>query len=79
MTPEIQISAARAMQVISRDGRLIEGGRAVLFVLEQVGWHPRLMRLAAKRPVVWIVDAVYRVIADHRQFFSKLFFKSPRR
>lgn len=78
MTPDIHLDAERAMQVITRDGRQIKGGRAVLFVLEQAGWHPRLIRLAAKRPFVWIVDGVYRIVADHRQFFSRLFFKGTR-
>ncbi len=64
------------MQVVTQDGRRYSGSRAVLFVLEQVGWFPVLMRLAARRPVVWVVDGGYRVVANHRHAFSRFFFRS---
>lgn len=64
------------MQVITRDGRRFSGGGAVLFVLETVGWHPVVMRLARRRPVIWIVNGGYRVVADHRNAFSRIFFRS---
>ncbi len=75
LTPVLRQEAERAMQVVTRDGRRISGGRAVLFFLEEVGWHRTLMRLAARPPLVWIVDAGYRVVAKHRDVFSRFFFQ----
>jgi len=72
MTPRLREQAARAMQVITRDGRQISGGRSVLFVLETVGWHSTLMRVAAKPPLVWPVELGYRIVATNRRFFSRL-------
>jgi predicted DCC family thiol-disulfide oxidoreductase YuxK len=75
MTPALRSAAERGMQVVTQDGRIYANGRAVLFVLEMVGWHPRLMRLAARRPLVWLVDGGYRLVADHRNLFSRVFFR----
>lgn len=75
MTPELRREADRSMIVIAGDGRHFIGGRGVLYVLELVGWHPRLARLAAKPPFVWLVDAGYRLVASHRQFFSRFLFR----
>jgi len=72
MTPQLREQAARAMQVITRDGRQISGGRSVLFVLETLGWYPVLMRVASKPPLVWLVEIGYRVVAANRRFFSRL-------
>lgn len=75
MTPALRSEAERAIQVVARDGRRFSGGRAVLFVLSEVGWHPTLMRLAATPPLVWIVACGYRVAANHRQLVSRFFFR----
>jgi predicted DCC family thiol-disulfide oxidoreductase YuxK len=77
MTPALRRAAERGMQVITQEGRIYGNARAVLFVLETVGWHPRLMRLASRRPLVWIVDGIYRLVADHRNLFSRVFFRTP--
>lgn len=65
------------MQVVTQDGRNYGNARAVLFVLETVGWHPKLVRLVSRRPLVWTVDGVYRLVADHRNLFSRVFFRKP--
>jgi len=75
MTPALRRDAERAMQVVTQDGRRYSGGRAVLFVLERVGWRPALMRLAARRPFVWAIDGGYRVVAGNRNAFSRVFFR----
>jgi hypothetical protein len=75
MTPALRRDAERAMQVLARDGRRLSGGRAVLFVLEEVGWRPLLIRIASMRPFVWLVEGGYRVVAGHRQVFSRIFFR----
>lgn len=48
----------------------------MLFVLQKVGWHSSIMRLAARRPFVWAIDAGYRFVANNRQFFSRFFFRN---
>jgi len=74
MTPELEQEAMRSMIVVTDDGREIIGGRAVMFVLEQCGWFTPVTRLLGRRPFVWAVNAGYRIVANNRQFFSRVFF-----
>lgn len=71
MTPALRDACRSAVHVRTVDGRWLRGGRASLYVLERIGW-PRLARLAARPPFVWVVDAAYKVIAGNRAFFSRL-------
>ena len=75
MTPALRRQAERAVQVITPQGQQLSGGRAVLFVLRQVGWHPWLVRVASARPVVWVVELGYWIVARNRQFFSRFLFR----
>ena len=75
MTPALYARAERAVQVLAADGRRFEAGRAVLFVLDQIGWHPRLVRLAQRRPLVWLVEIGYRLVARNRGFFGRSLFR----
>ncbi len=70
MTPLLMVQAQRALQLITRDGHQLSGGRAVLFALRETGWHPRLIRLLEHRPFVWAVDAGYRIVAANRPRFD---------
>lgn len=72
MTPALYTEAKTAMQVITREGKQISGGRSVLFVLRAVGWHPLLTRIASTLPFVWAVDAGYKVVARNRTLVSRL-------
>jgi predicted DCC family thiol-disulfide oxidoreductase YuxK len=72
MTAELRAACSRAVHVRTIDGRWLRGARACLFVLERIGW-PHLARLARVPPLVWIVEAGYRLVAGHRAFFSRLF------
>jgi predicted DCC family thiol-disulfide oxidoreductase YuxK len=74
MTPPLQQACSRAVQVITPDGLRLSGGRAVLFALGEVGIAPALMRLAGRRPVIWLVDAVYAIVARNRTRVSRLIF-----
>jgi predicted DCC family thiol-disulfide oxidoreductase YuxK len=56
MTPALRRQAERAVQVITPEGQQLSAGRAVLFVLQQVGWRPTLVRLASRRPFLWAVE-----------------------
>ena len=76
MTDELRRISRHSMIVVTNGGRQLVGGRAVLFVLQTVGWHPSVMRFAARRPLVWVIDAGYRLVANNRQFFSRFFFRN---
>lgn len=63
------------MQAITPEGQQLSAGRAVLFVLLQVGWRPALVRLASCRPFVWGVELGYWVVARERSLFSRFLFR----
>jgi len=71
MTPALREACRRAVHVRTADGRWLRGGRASLFILERIGW-PRLARVAALPPLVWLVEAAYALVARNRAFFSRL-------
>lgn len=72
MTPLLRVQARKAVQIVTADGRHLSGGRAVLFALREVGWHPVPIRLLQHRPFVWVVDLGYRIVAANRPHFSWL-------
>ena len=76
MTPTLRAQARRAIQVITADGQQLSAGRAILFVLEQIEWHPNAVRLAAQRPFIWLVELGYRIVANNRPFFGRFLFRS---
>jgi hypothetical protein len=76
MTPALREQARKAVQVITADGRQLSAGRAMLFVLEEIEWHPRAVRLAVRRPFVWAVELGYWVVARNRSFFGRFLFRS---
>jgi predicted DCC family thiol-disulfide oxidoreductase YuxK len=55
-----------AVRVETAGGRRLEGGRACLFVLAQLG-HPMLAGVLSRRPMVWAVEAGYRLVARYRR------------
>jgi hypothetical protein len=74
MTDALAERCARAVHVLAPDGTLLAGGRASLFVLERIGF-PRLGALLGHRPLVWAVEAGYRVVARNRGLFARFFFR----
>lgn len=75
MTPALIRQAERAVQVVTPQGQHLSGGRAVLYVLQQVGWHPALVRLASHRPALWVVELGYWIVARNRTLFSRFLFR----
>lgn len=73
MTPALAEACRRAVHVLRRDGSILKGGRAVLFILEQTGMGS-LARIAARPPLVWLVELGYRLVASHRPFFARFLF-----
>lgn len=70
MTPLLQVQSRQAVQLITNDGRHLQGGQAALFALRETGWYPALVSLLERRPFVWLVDLGYRVVASNRPRFS---------
>jgi hypothetical protein len=76
MTPVLREQARKAVQVITADGRQFSAGRAILFALEETHWHRRAVRLAARRPFIWLVELGYWIVARNRPFFGRFLFRS---
>ena len=74
MTPQIREQARRAVQVVTVDGDQLSAGRAILFVLEEIGWHPALVRVGQRRPFIWFVELGYWIAARNRSFFDRVLF-----
>jgi len=70
MTPRLRRACARAVHVITLDGRLLRGGRASLRVLGILGLGT-VAKLLAHPPFVWAVEFGYAIFAAHRPFFAR--------
>ena len=70
MTPALAEACARAVHLVRTDGGILQGARAVLFILEHSGaGFPA--RLAACPPLVWPLELGYRFVARNRPFFAR--------
>ncbi len=71
MTPALEAACRQAVQVVTRDGRVLAGAEAVVFVLGEVGWR-RSARLLSRPPFRWVLGWGYRRVARHRGALSRL-------
>ncbi len=60
----------RGVHVVTNEGQVLRAGRAVLFLMEQVGNRP-LARLLRLPPLVWLVELGYWLIARNRHRISR--------
>jgi hypothetical protein len=74
MTEELARRCAAAVHVITPDGVTLSGGRASLHALDLVGWHCFASTFST-RPLIWIVELVYRAVARNRGLVSRYFFR----
>lgn len=74
VTPERAAAFRDAVHVRTAAGEWLRGGRACLYVLERIGFTS-LARIARVPPLVWLVEAAYRLVASNRVFFSRLVFR----
>jgi predicted DCC family thiol-disulfide oxidoreductase YuxK len=72
MTPELQKACKNAMHVVTAEGQIYRAGRACLFILEKLGWGI-VARWLALPPMIWLVEIIYRLIANNRHRLSRLF------
>ena len=52
---------------------MLRAGLAILSILEGLGWW--WMRPLRWPPMIWFVEAAYRVVANNRKFFSRYMFR----
>jgi len=76
MTPALRAQARKAVQVITADGPQLSAGRAILFALAEIAWHPTMVRLAGRRPFIWLVELGYWIVARTRSFFGRFLFRA---
>jgi hypothetical protein len=74
MTDALAARCARAVHVITPAGALLRAGRASMYVLARIGW-PRAAGIASRRPLIWLVEAGYWVVARNRPFFARFLFR----
>jgi predicted DCC family thiol-disulfide oxidoreductase YuxK len=68
--PALRADCARAMQVMRTDGTRLRAGRAAIFCLEQLG--SRWARPLRARPLVWLTELGYWLVARNRALIGRL-------
>jgi len=71
MTAELYRACQQAVHVITVKKRILKGGRAVLFVLEQLGYPAWFIQLLRKPPFNWLVEAGYNIVARYRAVLAR--------
>ena len=74
MTPQLYAACQKAVHVLTNTGQILQAGRASLFVLEEIGYSRWLVRPITWPPLAWFTEWGYRLVAQHRPFFSKFLF-----
>ncbi len=77
MSDALAAQCARAVHVITPAGEVLRAGRASLYALGRIGWR-RLEAIASRRPLVWLVEAGYWLVARNRPFFARFMFRRER-
>lgn len=73
MTPELFDACEKAVHVVKPDGTMLRAGRAVLFILDNIGFH-WLARPLLLPPLLWLCEVFYRIVANNRPFFARFLF-----
>src|SRR2546421_3738669 len=77
MTEALARRCAHAIHVLTPEGVVLSAGRASLYLMDAVGWR-RFSAVFSTRPLIWLVEAAYRVVAGRRQWFSRFLFRPER-
>lgn len=73
MTPEVFAACPAAVHVVTADGRVLRAGRAVLFIMAELGYR-RSAWLLGTPIAIPFVEWGYRLVANNRLFFSRFMF-----
>ncbi len=76
MTVEFAERCRHSVQVVPAHGDVIEGARAIAFILRQLGW-PRLAALLEWGPAGLVSERIYRLIARNRRLLAFLLLRRP--
>jgi predicted DCC family thiol-disulfide oxidoreductase YuxK len=76
MTPQLKRACEDAVHVVTRDGRILRAGVAVMFILRAIlprpwGFLPRILSGA---PWIWPIEAGYKWVAENRPCAARFFF-----
>lgn len=74
MNPVLFEACRRALHVVTAQGAILRAGRAMLFILDQLGyrWFARILGVP---PFSWAVELGYRLVASNRSLFSRFLFR----
>lgn len=75
MNPQLYEACKDAAHIITNEGKIINAGRAGMFVFEAIGYPHWLVRPFTWPPLVWFTELGYKIIANNRPFFSRFLFK----
>jgi predicted DCC family thiol-disulfide oxidoreductase YuxK len=78
MTAELREACAKAVHVITEDGRTLRGGQASMFVLGELGWR-RTAAVFSAAPFSWAAEVGYFIVARNRTLAGKLLFRGTDR
>lgn len=73
MTEDLVRRCESAIVVITPDAAILSAGRGSLYIMDAIGWR-RVSALFSRRPLVWLVEAMYWLVARHRRVFSRIIF-----
>ncbi len=74
MTEELREKCERAIHVITSEGLVFGGAKAVMFIKSQTGWG-WFANLLSYPPFIWVIHILYRIVANNRYIFSKWFYR----
>ena len=74
MTLELRAACENAVHVVTADGTILRAARAALFILGRIG-YPVVARILLLPPFLWFAEIGYRIVAGHRDFFARFFFR----
>ena len=75
MTPALYQACGRAVHVITADGSVLSGARAALFVLREIERWEWPARIMSHRPLIYLAEIGYRIVANNRDLFSRVMFR----
>lgn len=78
MNPELRQACERALHVLTADGEILQGERALIFVYDQLGWSVATAPFKVP-PLSWAAAAGYRMVARNRSLFARFLFRGPPR
>lgn len=73
MTPELRAACEAALHVLTADGEVLRGERALLFVYEELGYGA-LTAPFHLPPMSWAAAWGYALVARNRRWFARVLF-----